>query len=812
MARLLRTSLRSLLHAPAFSAIAVVTLAVGLSANAALFSIYDQLVLSSVTAPRAGSLVAIWASNPQLNFNAPAVSWPRYVEIERQTKVFASVAVSAFDNFTLTGHGDQPEQLNGLRISHGFFRTLGIRPVQGREFTPAEDVPNGPTVCILSHELWTSRFGARGSLVGETIQLNGQSWQVVGVMPPQMTAPFRPVQVFAPRVFEVTGLTAQQIENGAGYAQPIGRLAPGATLAQASRELDAIGQGYGEAFAGRLDARNASEARDFADSIVGNLKPTFYTLLGGVSFVLLIACANVSSLFLGRLTSRQKEIAVRQSLGATRAAIVRQCLVESLIFSVAAALLGMLLALWALSAAQSVFGSQLPPNTIFALNWRASAFLALVAVTCAFLVGLVPALQASRTDLVETLNDASRGSSSARGGRLRSSLIVAEVALSVVLLVGSGLLLSSFLTLQRTPPGFEPSGVGAAFVGVPVSRYTTSGQQVDFFSRVVERLKSQPQVSGAAVALGLPVTGFGARSPYSVVGRPILPLPERPLASLQIVSEDYFEVLRIPLRQGRGFAAEDRDGAPGVCVINEGLAARLFPDESPLGRQLARGRDANIVHTIVGVVADVRSNGLTAPPPDEIYYPVRQLGRTNLSVIAKTSGDAALLQSAIRTAVAEVDPDQPISFFQTLDGALAQSLGVQRIVASLTAAFAVVAVILSAVGLYSVVAYTVAQRRHEIGIRMALGARPGQVLGLVMRGGLLLVTLGLVIGLAGAAATTRVIGSLLTHVSAFDPLVYAGVAVGFTAIAALACLLPSLSAARVAPLAALGDRRPPKRG
>ena len=801
----LRTSTRALLNTPGFSSVAVLTLAVAIAANAALFSIYDQLVLNPVSVPQPSSLVAIWAGNPQLNFNAPAVSWPRFAEIERQARSFSAVAVSAFDNFTLTRRDDQPQQLNGLRVSHGFFRTLGVAPATGRDFSPADDVPNGPAVCVISHELWTSQFAAR-PIVGETIQLNGQPWLVVGVMPPRMTVPFRQVQVFAPRVFEVSGLTPQQIESGAGYAQPIARLAKGVTRAQAQLELTAIGQRYKEQFGAKLDANNASEARDYVDSIVGNLKPTFYTLIGAVGFVLLIACANVSSLFLGRLTARYKEIAVRQSLGATRAAIIRQCLGESLIFSTVAGLVGTLLALWALAAAQSAFATQLPANTTFALNWRAAAFLALIALISALMVGLVPALQASKTNLVEALKDATRGSSGARGGRLRAGLIVAEVALSVVLLVGSGLLLMNFVSLQRTPPGFDPSGVAAAFVGVPAGRYTTTAQQSEFFTRVIEQLRANPQITHAAAGLGLPVSGFGARSPYSVVGRPILPLPQRPLAGLQIVSEDYFALMRIPIRKGRAFTAEDREGAPGACIINEALADRLFPGESPIGRQLARGRDANLVHTIVGVSANVRSNGLNAPVPDEVYYPMRQLGRPNLSVIARTNGDPEALQSAIRVAVAAVDRDQPISFFQTLDNALAQSLGVQRIVASLTGAFAVIALVLATIGLYSVVAYAVAQRTSEIGIRMALGARPGQVLALVMRGGLKLVALGVVIGLVGAAGLAQLIPTMLANVHPLDPVVYVTVAMFFALVAALACLLPSLRASRIDPLMALSDR------
>jgi predicted permease len=372
-----------------------------------------------------------------------------------------------------------------------------------------------------------------------------------------------------------------------------------------------------------------------------------------------------------------------------------------------------------------------------------------------------------------------------------------------VLLVGSSLLLLNFLQLQRTPPGFDPKGVAAAFVGVPAARYKTPAEQVRFFEQVLERLQSDPRVKNAAAVIGLPLSGVNPVSPYSVGGRPILPLPQRPLAGLAIVSDDYFSALRIPLLEGRTFNAQDREGALGVCIINESLAKRLFPGESALGKVILRGRDAEIAHTIVGVIRDVKTRGLTVPAPDEIYYPFRQLGRPSFAIVARSESDAAALQPVIRAAVAAVDKDQPISFFATMDTNIANSLGAQRIVASLTTIFAALALVLAAVGLYSVLAYAVAQRTNEIGIRMALGARPGQVVGLVMRSGLSLVALGLVLGLAASAGAGRLIRGLLSNVEPLDPLVYGGVTVLFALVAALACLIPSLRAARIDPLIAL---------
>ncbi len=799
----LKSALRALLKSPGFSLVAVLTIAIGVGANTALFSVYDRLILNPVTIPQPSNLVAIWAVNNTINFVAPAVSWPRYEEIRRSAKSFSQLANSAFDNFTITGNGD-PEQLAGLRVTPSFFPTLGVTPALGRNFLPEEDAPNGPNVVIISYEFWQTRFGGRTSIVGETIQLNGLSWLVVGVTPPNLSNPFSQTKVFAPRIFDVAGLTSAQVQIGAGYAQPIARLKPGVSLDQAKAELAALSKSYAEQFPTKLDAQNLSEPRVYTETLVGNLRPTFYTLLGAVAFVLLIACANVASLFLGRLFARHKEIALRQSLGASRGAVVKQFLVESLLFSAVAGALGVLIAAWSLSVLQSLASAQLPPNTTLALDWRALAFTVGATLLSALLVGLAPAWQASKTDLVDALKDATRGSSGGvRGARFRAGLIIGEVALSVVLLVGASMLLLSFWKLQHTPAGFNPKGVASTFVGVPLSRYKTNPEQAQFFDAVIDRLKTVPQVKHAAAVIGLPISGFQPRAPYSVLGRPVLPAAQRPLASFCVVSDDYFRLMEIPFHEGRSFTPQDRDGAPGVCIVNETLAKHVFPGESAIGKVLMRGPNGDVRHEIVGVIADVRSLGLSTPVPEEVYYPFRQLGRPGMAIIAKTDGDPAALQAIMRSAVAGVDKDQPISFFATMEGNMAQSLGVQRIVATLTAIFAGIALGLAALGLYSVLAYAVTQRTSEIGIRMALGAQRVQVVRLILRSGLTLVGIGLVVGLAAAAGVARLLNTLLFNVQPLDPVIYGGVAAVFALIATLACLVPSLRASRIDPLIAL---------
>ena len=583
-----RAAVRALRKSPAFTLVAILTIAVGIGANTALFSVYDRLVLNPVTIPqpvvagrdldqqpaaqlqRAGALVAALRG--------------RFATTRSRSR---RSAISAFDNFTLTGNGE-PEQLNGQRVSASFFPTLGILPARGRNFTADEDLPNGPAVCIISHELWQTRFGGRASIVGETITLNGQPWQVVGIMPPRLQPPFGQVQVFAPRVFEVGGLTPVQIQAGAGYAQPIARLKPGVSLQQAaSGARGDQPRATKEQFATRLDANNASEPRMFVAALVGNLEPTFYTLIGAVSFVLLIACANVASLFLGRLTARHKEIAVRQSLGATRpqrGAAVPDREPRLLDRRRRARRAARRCGRCRRSSRSSRRSCRRTPS--LTLNWRALAFTGGVTLVSALLVGLAPALQASKARLVDVLKDSARGSSSERGGRFRATLIVGEVALSVVLLVGSSLLLVSFLKLQRTPPGFEAERRrGGVRRRAADSRYKTTAQQAEFFSAGRSSgCARSPASPTRPPPIGLPLSGFNPRSPYSVGGRPILPLPQRPLANLGIVSEDYFRLMRIALRRrARRSRADDREGAPGVCIVNESFARRRLP-----GRVAAR--------------------------------------------------------------------------------------------------------------------------------------------------------------------------------------------------------------------------------
>jgi predicted permease len=814
----LKFAIRQLRKSPGFTFVAVITLALGIGANTALFSAFDTLVLHPLRLPHSERLVRIWVSNPALNYSTRYVSWPRYEFIRDHQQSFANIAAANFASYALTRIGADPEQLNSLQVTANFFPTLGVAPLRGRNFTKEEDTAGGPNVAILSYECWQRFFGGRDSLVGENITLGGAPYAVVGILPPAFSNPYNTVMVFVPRVFEPQDITPQQVENGAGYIDVTARLKDGVTFEQATAEVKTLAKNYKATFPRHFDGRHDGATKLFAEELVGDFKPTFYLLLAAVGFVLLIACANVASLFLSRLSARRKEIAVRLSLGATRGQLMRQFLAESLVFSAAAGLLGVLLGSWALDLIQQVVAgavgksgvagilgsSPLPAGTKLSLNGATLAFTAGVSVLSALLVGCVPALQASSGGVADVLKDTARSAAGGAGGsRFRSGLIVGEVALSVVLLVGSALFLVSLVRLQHTQPGFEPRGVATAYVSIAgSSRYVKEPQQAKFFAQLTERLEALPQVKSAAVGYNVPFTGFQATTTYAIGGRPVPPQAERGRSWLDRVSEHYFMTMGIPLREGRLFNERDNDQAPSVCIINESFAKRLFPGESALGKILLRGRD-EIKCEIVGVVADVKSANVNEPAPDEMYVPFRQVAQSVGTLVVRTDGDPAALQTAMRSTLASLDSTLALTFFTTMDTALSSSLIFPRITAWLTGSFAGVALLLSAVGLYSLLAYAVTQRTNEIGLRMALGAQRGQVLALILRSGLRLVALGLVLGLAAATGASRLIQTLLFSVQPLDPFIYVGVTLLFTLIALLACLLPAQRATQVDPIQAL---------
>ncbi|MEO8361520.1 MAG: ADOP family duplicated permease, partial [Vicinamibacteria bacterium] len=648
-----------------------------------------------------------------------------------------------------------------------------------------------------------NRLGSKDSALGSTLRVDGSDYVLIGVLGGKLGPPFNGNDLFITHSWEPPSIAPAGVRAGSTYLQVTARLKPGVTLEAANQELAVLSARYKSSFASNLDSQTNSDTRTLSEEMAGSLRPTFRLLLGAVAAVLLIACANVSNLFLVSLSSRSKEVALRLALGAERRDLLRQFMLESLLFAALATALGGLVGHAAMKGIEHAAVNQLPPNTVFEFNRLTFAFMSIVCVLSALMVGLVPALQASRIGLADVLKDAARGApGGTRGTKVRSTLIVAQVAMSVTLLVGSSLLLLSLYRLQSTPAGLRTDGVATAFVGISTERYKTPPEQAEFYRQVVERLRSIPQVKNASVAFGLPLTGSPI-APYTVFGNPVLPLSERPLANINIVDADFFNTLRIPLRKGRFFDANDRSDTPKVCIINESFAARLFPNQSALGHSLLRGPNAETHLEIVGVVADVKSNGLGVPAPDSLYSAFPQMGRPGANILARVDGDPTVLQPMFRAAVALVDHNQPISFFQTMDTVLQQSVGFQQLMAGLVAIFAAVALVLTAIGLYSVIAYSVSQRTSEIGIRMALGAQAGQIVSHVLSGGMRLVALGLALGLVGAAGAAELMSSLLFSVAPIQLGLYAGVTILFTGIAALACLLPARRASRIDPLQAL---------
>ena len=624
----LKFAFRALGKSPGFTLVAILTIAVGIGANTALFSIFNKLVLHPVDLPEADRIVRVWTNNQQRNVVGPVMSLPKFELFRDNQTSFSSIDASAFNTTVLVRDGAEPEQLNSLNVTASWIPTLGLQLARGRNFTKEEDSLNGPPVCLLAYDIWKTRFGQRETLVGETIMLNGVGTTVIGILPEKLPAPAAFIQVLSPWPFNPPGLTSAQLKGGAGFLNVTARLKSGVTYEQADAEVHLLAQRYIAANPGQVDGNNENELRTLIEEVAGPVRPTFFLLLTAVAFVLLIACANVSSLFLGRLSARHKEIAIRLSMGATRGQLVRQFLTETAVFCAIATLLGVLLAVWSLHGMQHLLANQLPANTVFSLDPLTLGFTVGLSVLSSLIIGLVPALSASGVNLAEVLKDSARGApGGTRGSRFRSGLIVAEVTLSVVLLIGSGLLLLSFAKLQSTPPGFSSAGIASAFVNLPIQRYSTKALQADFYYRTLEQLRATPQVQAACISFSPPISGFGPRGVYAVEGRPIPPVSERAIAGINFISEDYFSLFRIPLRAGRVFSPTDLEKAPGVVVINETFAKHLFPDKSAVGQVLLRGGKADIKLQIVGIVGDVKAQGLNTPAPDIMYLPLRQWGR-----------------------------------------------------------------------------------------------------------------------------------------------------------------------------------------
>lgn len=797
----LRYAIRQQRRNPAFTIVAIITLALGIGANTAIFSVVNTILLQPLPYKDPERLVLVWEENAKQGYPTDTPTAANFVDWRDQNQLFEGMAAMAPDSFNLTGSGD-PERLEGRRVSASFFPLLGVDPYIGRAFTAAEDQPNSGHVVLLSYGLWQRRFGGDAGVVGKTLNLNGAGYTVVGVMPPRFQFPTPDDEVWVPVAFT----QEQAADRNSHYLKVLGRLKPGVTLARAQAEMSTI--------ATRLQQQYPETNTDLGavitplhEQIVGDIKPALLILLGAVGLVLLIACANVANLLLARAAARQKEIAVRVALGARRRRLIRQFLTESVLLSTLGGLVGLAIAYGGLVVLKSFIPENISQARAISVDYKVLGFTLLVSVATGLVFGLAPAIQAVRFNQIETLKEGGRDAATGGSGkRLRSLLVMAEVAISLVLLIGAGLLINSFLRLRNVDPGFRAENLLTMKIVLPEPKYEKWKMRSTFYSDLIQRVQSLPGVKSAAVTTNLPLYSQGNSIGVSIEGKPEPPPGQELIVTTRIVSNGYLDTMSIPLLKGRQLTDQDIDNSQNVAVVSETMARRFWPGEEVVGKRVSIGkvRSQEDWIEVIGVAKDVRQFELNDDPKPQMYLTYRQFGFFDAQdLVVKTDVDPASMASAVRKAVWEIDKDQPISNIRTMETILAESIARQRFSMLLLAIFAGVALVLAAVGIYGVMSYSVAQRTHEIGIRMALGAQTMTVLKLAIGYGLKLVLAGIAIGLIAAFALTRVMSTLLFGVTATDPTTFALISLLLIAVAAIASYIPARRATRVNPIIAL---------
>ena len=797
----LRYAARILWKNPGFTAVAVIALALGIGANTAIFSVVNTVLLRPLPYKDPEQLVMVWEDNSRHGYPRDTPAAGNYVDWRDQNSVFSSMAAVDEVNFNLTGTGD-PERIKGRRVSVSLFPLLGVDPQLGRVFTAAEDQPGAEGVVVLSQRLWQRRFGGDPAIVGKTLTLNDEIHTVVGVMPARFKFPENDDELWVPIAF-----TAQEAANrNRHYLEVVARLKPGVTLEQAQSEMTTIGARSQQQYP-QSNTDLSVAVTSLHEQLVGDIKPALLILLGAVGLVLLIACANVANLLLARAAIRQKEIALRVALGARRWRLLRQFLTESVLLATLGGILGLAIAY----AGLLLLGSFIPENISQAreisLDLKVLGFTLLVSLLTGFIFGLAPAIQALRMNQSETLKEGGRDSVTGRSGkRLRSLLVTAEVAVSLVLLIAAGLLINSFLRLRNIDPGFKVDRLLTMKIELPEPKYEAFERRAAFYTDLIQRVQSLAGVRSAAVTTNLPLYRQGNSISIRVEGRPDPPPGQELIVVTRIISPAYFDTMSIPLLAGRQFTDQDTDTTPNAVMISETMAKRFWPGENAIGKRLAAGRvrtDADWIQ-VVGIVKDVRQFELNAEPRPQMYVSYRQADFfAPEDLVVKTNVDPANMAASVRKAVWEIDKDQPVSNIKTMEEILADSIARQRFSMLLLGVFAGVALLLAAVGIYGVMSYSVAQRTHEIGIRMALGAQTGAVLKLAVGYGLKLVVAGVLIGLIAAFALTRLMSTLLFGVTPTDPATFALISLLLIGVAAVASYIPARRATKVDPLIAL---------
>ena len=802
----MRYGMRMLMKRRGFTAIAILTLALGIGANTAIFTVVNAVLLRPLPFENAERLVRIGGRDLRKPSELPTTfSPPDFYDWRARNTVFEELAAMDGWSPSLTGAGE-PERIQAAKVSANFFSVLKVNPAAGRAFLPEEEKRGNHYVAVLGHALWQRRFGGDLSIVDKQIELSGEKLTVVGIMPRDFQMPrFNGYDYVEPELWTPF---APDLNNwsrgGRSVDAAIARLKPGVTVEQAQAEFDSIGQQLQQQYP-KSNASAGIKVVSLYEQLVGATRPALFVFVAAVGFVLLIACANVANLLLARSATRGKEIAIRTALGAGRARIVRQLLTESVLLAAIGGALGLLLAMWATDLLLALSAGAIPRfEHAGGLDRRVLLFTLFISTLTGIFFGLAPALQASKPDLNETLKEGGRTSAGAGRGRVRSLLVVSEIALSLVLLVGAGLLIKSFVRLQSVDPGFETQDVLTMTVFLNGKKYPQDEQHPVFFDQVVERARSLPGVEHVGLVSNLPISGNWDRLPIYPEGQ-LIDAGEAQDTEEYMVNADYFGALRIPLREGRLFGAEDRADAPRAVVVGESTARRFWPNESAVGKRIKIGDAANPWLNIVGVVGDVRHYGLDKPTNLQVYLPHAQKPSQQMTLVVRASGASADagLAAAVRGQVWAVDRDQPVYDIKPMEQYVADSIAQRRFSMLLVAIFAVVALVLAVVGIYGVMSYTVSQRTREIGLRMALGAQGRDILKLVVGQGLVLTLAGVGAGVAAAFAVTRAMSSLLFGVSAADPLIFSAVAVLLTSVALFACYLPARRAARVDPMEAL---------
>lgn len=797
----LRFGLRVLLKHPGFTLIAVFTLALGIGANTAMFSVVNAVLLRPLPYPESDRLVSMAERSPQLE--RMFIAYPNLLDWRAQNDVFEQIAAFRRLNFNLVDDGE-PERLIGAQVSADLFPALRVRAALGRTFSLEEDKPGSNPVVVLSHGLWSRRFGADSKIVGRSIALNGKSYQVTGVMPAGFQFPRRA------DLWMSLGQTLSEpgwSERGRGQGlYGIARLKPGVTLPQARSEMETIALRLEQQYPETNQGRRVSLI-PLLEETVGEIRPVLLVLQATVGFVLLIACANIALLLLARTAARQKGMAIRLALGAGRWRLLRQLLVESVML----ALLGGGLGLWLASQGVRLIVATNPsgPNAIpraqeIGPDWQMVIFTAAISILTGLIFGLAPAWKASKAALNEALKDSSRGLTSGPSQRrFRDALVSAEVALSLILLIGAGLMVKSLYHLQRVNPGFQADHLLTLQLELPVSKYSTDQEIINFYERLLERLNALPGAQSASAAGGMPIIGGGTQAPFHVEGQPEPKPGEAPIADLASITPDYFHVMGMTLRRGRAFTEQDDQNATRVIIVDDSFAERHWPNAVPLGKRVQLG-DNEIWWTVVGVVGRVKQEGLERETNRvQAYLPFLQNPWRAMTIGVRSAADPTSLIAAVRQQVLTLDRDLPIFSVRTMEQILTDSIASYRLSTLLLSAFAAVALILASIGIYGVMSYSVEQRTHEIGIRLALGGQVWDVLKLVVGQGMALTSIGASLGLAGGFALTRFMKTLLFGVSAADPWTFATVAVSLLSVALLACYLPARRATKVDPLLAL---------